>query len=340
VIYENGPTFPPFINQLPTDKLIVTTQNVIHVASHNFKIKASESLSGLVNELETFVLTIVKPVYTEKLVLVEGTELEDLNYTIYSPKVVLDVPKYEVFPVDADKKLVYSLDPSTPAFVTLVPNANGELTIQIISSSNDDLGVYTITVILTEAFSGIKVTESFTLTVSCVTKISQYYFLSPVIYFIRDADIVISIPSYSITPNTCPMELLYSASQADDSPLPNSISLLNENGANFLRLSETDPAMTGFYTVRITVVDPKSGSSNANLTVQVIIYCTKSITLLTVDIPDIFRLNQIDPAFTQTSTMPTYDVNPTFCLKQTFELSIVYDGVPFGTALPTWLNYD
>ena len=82
MIYENGPTFPPFINKLPTDKLIVTTQDVIHVASHNFKIRASESLSGLVNALETFVLTIVKPVYTEKLVLFEGTELEDLNYTI------------------------------------------------------------------------------------------------------------------------------------------------------------------------------------------------------------------------------------------------------------------
>jgi hypothetical protein len=102
---------------------------VIHVASHNFKIKASESLSGLVNELETFVLTILKPVYTEKLVLVEGTELEDLNYSIYSPKVVLDVPRYEVFPADADRKLFYSLDPSIPAFVTLVPNANGEQTI-------------------------------------------------------------------------------------------------------------------------------------------------------------------------------------------------------------------
>ena len=114
-------------------------------------------------------------------------------------------------------------------------------------------------------------TESFTLTVSCVTKISQYYFLSPVIYFIRDADIVISIPSYSITPNICPVELMYSAAQANDSPLPNAISLLNDNGAHFLRLSETDPALTGFYTVRITVVDPKSGLSNANLTVQVTI---------------------------------------------------------------------
>lgn len=169
--------------------------------------------------------------------------------------------------MDADRKLVYSLDPSTPAFVTLVPNANGNPTIEIISSSNDDLGVYTITIILTEVFSGIKVTESFTLTVSCVTSISQYNVLSPVIYFIRDAEMVIPIPSYSITPSTCPMELLYSAAQADDSPLPNAIKLLNEDGAIILKLSETDPAFTGVYTVRITAVDPKSGLSNADLSV-------------------------------------------------------------------------
>jgi hypothetical protein len=63
------------------------------------------------------------------------------------------------------------------------------------------------------------------------------------------------------------MELMYSAAQTDDSPLPNAISLLKENGANILRLSETDPALTGFYTVRITVIDPNSGLSNADLTV-------------------------------------------------------------------------
>jgi len=113
--------------------------------------------------------------------------------------------------VDADRNLVYSLDPSTPAFVTLASNVNGNPTTDIITSSNDDLGVYTITIIITEVFSRIKVTESFTLTVSCVTSISQYNVLSPVIYFIRNADMAIPIPLYSITPSTCPMELLYSA---------------------------------------------------------------------------------------------------------------------------------
>ena len=63
------------------------------------------------------------------------------------------------------------------------------------------------------------------------------------------------------------MELLYSAAQDDDSPLPNAIKLLNENGAIILKLSETDPDLTGVYTIRITAVDPKSGLSNADLSV-------------------------------------------------------------------------
>ena len=63
------------------------------------------------------------------------------------------------------------------------------------------------------------------------------------------------------------MELMYSAAQTDDSPLPNAISLLNEKDSYFLRLSETDPALTGFYNVRITVLDPNSGLSNSDLTV-------------------------------------------------------------------------
>ncbi len=64
-------------------------------------------------------------------------------------------------PADADRKLVYSLDPSTPAFIKLVPNANGIPSIEIVTSSNADLGIYTISVILKEAYSGLTVTESF-----------------------------------------------------------------------------------------------------------------------------------------------------------------------------------
>lgn len=79
------------------------------------------------------------------------------------------------------------------------------------------------------------------------------------VYYIRDADIDIPLPAYSITPNTCPNELVYTAALYDSSPLPNAISLFNKAGINNLKLSETDPSFTGVYMVRITVVDSKSG---------------------------------------------------------------------------------
>ncbi len=182
-----------------------------------------------------------------------------MSYSIGSQKVALSAPQYDIFPQNADRQLVYSLDPSTPAFISLVPNASGVPTIEIVSSSNADLGVYTISIILKEVFSGVTVTESFQLTVSCVVSIAQYNVVPTVVYYIRDADIVIPIPAYSITPNTCPNELVYTAALDDGSPLPNAINLVNQAGTNILKLSETDPSLTGVYMVRITVVDPKSG---------------------------------------------------------------------------------
>jgi len=149
---------PQFINEFPTSQLIVATQDANNAGTYNLKIKVLESISGLINDLDAFVLTVLKPIYTEQLILVPGTQINDLNYSINSPKVVLGAPQYGVYPANADKKLVYSLDPSTPAFVTLVPNASGVPTLEIISGSNADLGVYTISVIVTEFFSGVTTT--------------------------------------------------------------------------------------------------------------------------------------------------------------------------------------
>jgi hypothetical protein len=108
--------------------------------------------------MDAFVLTVLKPIYTEQLIIVPGTQINDFLYSIGSPKVVLAAPRFDVYPANADKKLVYSLDPSTPAFVTLVPNAGGVPTLEIISGNNADLGVYTISVIVTEFFSGVTTT--------------------------------------------------------------------------------------------------------------------------------------------------------------------------------------
>jgi hypothetical protein len=51
--------------------------------------------------------------------------------------------------------------------------------------------------------------------------------------------------------------------------LPNAISLILVNGQQTIRVIETDPAELGFYTVKITVFDPKTGIENIELTQEV-----------------------------------------------------------------------
>lgn len=116
--------------------------------------------------------------------------------------------------------------------------------------------------------------------------------------------------------------------------------LKDESGSHFFTIYETDQNLTGVYKVRVKVFDAKSTFTNQDLTIDVTVKCTKSIVLMTDVIDNISRLMEIDPPQTYTYAMPTYDVNPGFCLKQDFQLTIQYIGVPLGTAFPTWLSYD
>lgn len=88
------------------------------------------------------------------------------------------------------------------------------------------------------------------------------------------------------------------------------------------------------------MLDAKSTLTHNAITVDITIKCIKQIDLLTDVIVDISRLNEIDPAQTYTYAMPTYDVNPTFCLHDPIQLSIEWTNVPVGTANPSWVTYD
>ena len=148
-------SFPVLINQNPTTSLIVATQDVSKVGAYNFKIKATESISGWINDSNAFILTILEPIYTQALVLVPGTAITDFTYTLGDPLVTKPAPSYTVMPVNADKKFVYTLHLSTPPCVTLVPNASGVPDLQIVSSSNLDLGVFVVTIVTTEFWSNV-----------------------------------------------------------------------------------------------------------------------------------------------------------------------------------------
>lgn len=149
-------------------------------------------------------------------------------------------------------------------------------------------------------------TDTFVLTVSCVTLIQQLSTAGPATYYINDPAMVVSIPLYTITPGTCPYELTYAAALVNDDPLPNAITLQN-SGSHFLRLLETNPLLTGVYQVKITVTDPKTALSHNSLLIDVTILCTKQISLVTNPIPatSVYTINK-SLLLTTTHLLPTY----------------------------------
>ena len=90
----------------------------------------------------------------------------------------------------------------------------------------------------------------------------------------------------------------------------------------------------------IRVDDILSRNSNSALSFEVTVKCTKSIDLVTDPIADISRLVEVDPPTTYQYAMPTYAINPSFCLQTDFVFHIEYYAVPVGTTFPTFLTYD
>jgi len=58
VVLTDPGSFPVFINEFPTSNLVIATQDVSNVGVYNFKIRATESITGLVNDSNSFALTI------------------------------------------------------------------------------------------------------------------------------------------------------------------------------------------------------------------------------------------------------------------------------------------
>ena len=105
------------------------------------------------------------------LVLIAGTEVSDLTYLVGSTAVLFDVPEYQVLPVNANTNCLHALGASTPAFVTLDGDPYGSPQIKVETTDVNDTGVYSIDVTYTDTFSGIQHTDTFELTVSCVSQI-------------------------------------------------------------------------------------------------------------------------------------------------------------------------
>lgn len=83
MLYLDSLTFPAFITQVPTVDVRVLTQNVSFVGQHNFKLQVTEPLTGLFNEQDIFVCTILDANYATALNFV--TEIADTAYLVNTP---------------------------------------------------------------------------------------------------------------------------------------------------------------------------------------------------------------------------------------------------------------
>jgi len=138
-----------------------------------------------------------------------------------------------------------------------------------------DTGTHTITIKTTETNSGLTATVSFILVVSCVQAIAPASALADVVYHVTDPAII-RTPVYSLTPSSCPNELVLTVTLSDGSSLPASITYSTPN----ISVYSTNYAATNVYALKIVATDPKTGIQNQALTLRVTILCTKSISLL------------------------------------------------------------
>ena len=94
-------------------------------------------------------------------------------------------------------------------------------------------------------------------------------------YYITDPVIPIAIPTYTLTPASCPYELVVtSVTLSDNSALPGSITF---DGTSTVNVQENTFTATGVYRVKVTVQDPKTLITDSTLEFDVTVLCTKSI---------------------------------------------------------------
>ena len=149
-------------------------------------------------------------------------------------------------------------------------------------------------------------------------------------YYITDPAIL-RTPAYSLTPADCTYELVLTVTLSDNSPLPASITYLVPS----ISVSSAVFASNTSYAVKIVATDPKTGVQNSALTLNVVIKCSKTISIVSNSIPatSIYTLNP-NSLVTSTLTTPTFGCTPSGC-----PFAPVYSVINSGTGTcPTWIT--
>lgn len=111
--------------------------------------------------------------------------------------------------------------------------------------------------------------------VSCVRIIEITAPLPDVVYFITDP-VIERYPTFNLTPAGCPNELVYTVTLQNDTTLPGSITFAH-GGSPTISVEEQDYSLTNVFTVKVVVVDPKTGNTNSDYILKVTVLCAKTI---------------------------------------------------------------
>ena len=136
----------------------------------------------------------------------------------------------------------------------------------------------------------------------------------PIEYFIGDTLIPTPVPVYTLSPSACPYELVYSVAFANGDPLSSQFTFDPTQGSEKVDIYETDLSLTGVFTLKVTVTDPKTLLVNALLDFEVTIKCTKQIDLITNPIAadTVYTIDK-DNLITVNFALPTYQPFPAGC---------------------------
>ncbi len=108
--------FPAFITELPNQDIFIGSSDPTTEGVYNFRIIATDPLTGLQNNEVVFELTMIA---IDDVTLIEGTTIPDQIYKLNDPAIALTVPQYAVQPDVAESLSTYSLVELTPDFITL-----------------------------------------------------------------------------------------------------------------------------------------------------------------------------------------------------------------------------
>lgn len=158
------------------------------------------------------------------IALNSSSKVPDKKYRVSDNALEVALPTFSITEPEAYVDTVYSLE-SNPSFVSIITKSDGTKVISIHTTNVADSnpGIYDITIRFKDNYSQISATDTFRLTLSCVTainKVTDVAWTGVVYYLSKDAITRSPTNSFTLTPAGCRNDLTFTVTQADSTALP------------------------------------------------------------------------------------------------------------------------